>query len=297
VLDQNGLHWLQSEAYDDDTQSGASGFLPLDDQMGAGHLNASRALQQFRNGEFDSDGADVPPIGWDYGHTTGVNNHTTYAFAQPLEAGNFISITLAWDRVVMFANDADMDGEYDMGDTFQESTATFPTPDSDEFINDLALWLLPKGSFSITQAIAASTSPEGTLEHIFFQIPTTAEYEFWALQGDGDIPGGQDYAVAWWYGLAPPLSVPGDYSGNGTVGPEDYDVWTSSFGDAVAAGTGADGNGNGIVDAADYVIWRKHASAGAGSLAAVPEPTSAVLLMVAGVMTRIRCGTRTGRAL
>jgi hypothetical protein len=61
VIDQQGNNWLASEAYDDEFEVG--GFYPLDDQMGTGHLNATRAVQQFLPGEFDSDGADVPVIG------------------------------------------------------------------------------------------------------------------------------------------------------------------------------------------------------------------------------------------
>ena len=52
------------------------------------------------------------------------------------------------------------------------------------------------------------------------------------------------------------VALPGDYNGNGSVEPTDYTVWKSSFGDTVAAGSGADGNGNGVVDTADYAVWR-----------------------------------------
>src|SRR6185295_2150621 len=48
----------------------------------------------------------------------------------------------------------------------------------------------------------------------------------------------------------------GDYSGNGSVGPEDFTVWKAAFNTSVSPGTGADGNSNGVVDAADYTIWR-----------------------------------------
>jgi subtilisin family serine protease len=70
VIDQNGDDWLTSEAYGDGLQEGG-GPTPLDDQMGAGHLNARRASQQFAPGEYLSDSAEVPAIGWDYGNTTG----------------------------------------------------------------------------------------------------------------------------------------------------------------------------------------------------------------------------------
>ncbi|MEX0611713.1 MAG: hypothetical protein WD738_10985 [Pirellulales bacterium] len=243
-------------------------------------MNATRAVQQFNPGEFEADSGDVPAIGWDYGHTSGEDDINRYPLAGSLTADHFISITLAWDRQVEFDVDMGTIGEYDIGDTFQESTAMFPTPDSDDLINNLDVFLLPKGSFTPSQAVAQSISAEGTLQHIFFQIPTTDEYEIWVRQFDADIAGGQDYALAWWYGIAPPLVVQGDYNGDGIVNAQDYDVWTANFGDAVTAGTGADGNGNGVIDAADYVVWRKNATAGSGSLASVPEPSAAGLVIV-----------------
>ncbi len=283
VLDQSGNDWLASEAYDDGLQGGG-GPTPLDDQMGAGHLNAKRALQQFLPGEYAPNSGDVPDIAWDYGHTTGATNINKYPLAGSLLANHFISITLAWDRKVTFQSDADMDGEYDIGDTFNPSTATFPTPDNDDLINNLDLFLLPKGSATPMQAVAQSNSAEGTLQHIFFQIETTDEYEIWVRQTDSDIQGqaGQDYALAWWYGVAPPLVVQGDYNGDSVVDAQDYTVWRSGFGDIVTPGTGADGNSNGIIDGADYVVWRNNLSAGIGVAASVPEP-SYWLLMISGV--------------
>ena len=62
-------------------------------------------------------------------------------------------------------------------------------------------------------------------------------------------------------------------------------VWRGRFGQSVA-GLAADGNFNGIVDAGDYTIWRDHATlpdAGASSDGAVPEPSSLILLAMAGV--------------
>lgn len=55
-----------------------------------------------------------------------------------------------------------------------------------------------------------------------------------------------------------PAARPGDYNLNGSVGAEDYDLWRSTFGNTILAGTGADGNANGTIDAADFVIWRKN---------------------------------------
>lgn len=287
VIDQNGNNWLQSEAYDDAFALG--GFVPLDDQMGTGHLNASRALRQFRNGEFDSDANDVPIVGWDYGATAGEDDNNKYVFAQKLIAGSFISITLAWDRRVLFDVDADMDGEFDIGDTFQESDVTFPNPPNDDQINDLDLYLLPKDATNINQAVASSNAIEGTLDHIFFQIPTTGEYEFWVMQFDADIAGGQDYAVAWWA-----VTLPGDYDGNGTVEISDYSKWKTDYGSTTMLA--ADGNGDGTVNAADYTVWRNNlgATLGSGTIVntSVPEPSAAVLLAVGLAIVAMRAGDR-----
>lgn len=158
--------WFDSLAYDDDATTG-SGFVPLDDEMGVGHLNAHRTLQQYAPGEYDAGGVAVPLIGWDYGHTTGAGNNQKYVFAQQLTAGSFISITLAWDRQVVFQNDTAPAGVFNTGDTFAPSMSPSNFPENDDQINDLDLYLLPQGAINTNAAIAISESTVGTVDHIF----------------------------------------------------------------------------------------------------------------------------------
>jgi hypothetical protein len=276
-------NWFDSEAWDDSTQ-GVGSIVPLDVEMGAGHLNARRARTQFAAGEYDADGTDVPLLGWDYGTTTGEADINRYRFGGELMGDSFIAITLAWDRVVEFAMDTDPTSQYNAGDTFAEYVDDGLNPPDDTVINDLDIYLLPKFAASISQAVASSDSAVGTVEHLFFQIPETGEYEFWVRQFDQEstLPIGQNYAVAWWAVASLPSRPPGDYNGDTIVNALDYEFWKASFGESAVAGTGADGNSNGVIDAADYIVWRKNLSAGSGSGAgsAVPEPTSAVLCVV-----------------
>ena len=207
----------------------------------------------------------MPVLGWDYGQTNGDDDINKYAISQPLKAGSYISLTLAWDREVVFQNDADMDGAYDDGDTFV----------SDCCLNDLDLYLMPAGSTSLAQRTTRSNSAVMSLEHIFFQIPMTQQYEIWVHQFGSPFGLAQDYALAWWAVPNMAGTEIGDYDNSGVVDIGDYQVWRANFGSTNAM---ADGNGNGVVDAADYVVWRKNLAAGSASLASVPEPSCMSLL-------------------
>lgn len=82
------------------------------------------------------------------------------------------------------------------------------------------------------------------------------------------------------------VAAPGDYNGDGSVDAADYSVWRDTFGSSTDLR--ADGNGDGVIDDADYGVWKTlfgtTYSSGVGSFAAVPEPASAVLLLV-GVLS------------
>jgi len=86
--------------------------------------------------------------------------------------------------------------------------------------------------------------------------------------------------------------VLGDFNRDGRVDTADYSVWRDQLGSNALA---ADASGNGSVDQADYNIWKANfglvATGGGGSVGlatAVPEPTSALLLLLAGVPALVK---------
>ena len=68
----------------------------------------------------------------------------------------------------------------------------------------------------------------------------------------------------------------GDFNYDGIVNAADYTVWRDTLGSTTDLR--ADGNGDGVIDAGDYTSWEAKFgttyASGAGSAAAVPEPTS-----------------------
>jgi hypothetical protein len=89
----------------------------------------------------------------------------------------------------------------------------------------------------------------------------------------------------------PAAGNPGDYNGNGTVDAADYVVWRDG------GPLMNEGASTGMVDVEDYNFWRARfgATSGSGSIAAVPEPGSALLLL-AGFGVLLTAAVRRKRA-
>jgi len=82
-----------------------------------------------------------------------------------------------------------------------------------------------------------------------------------------------------WDILPPP--IPGDGNGDGMVDAGDYTIWANNFAQTGVAVPG-DYNDDLLVDAGDYTTWANNFGAGSPSpLAAVPEPSSFALSLVA----------------
>ena len=278
VVDTNGNDWFSSAAATNE-------LIPLHDEFGAGHLNADRAVSQFLSGEQDPDSAPVPVRGWDFDVTAGINDLNRYPIEDELRAGSFISITLAWDRIVDFDVDGGTPGLYDLGDTFEAYT------DLDDVLNDLNLFLVPKDGESIDAPLgAASRSEVDSLEHLFFEIPTTGLYDILVEHLDSGIEtplGLQEYGLAWW-GVAGSLApIAGDFDGNGIVDAADLAQWEGDFGLNGESDAFEDGDSDG----ADFLVWQRNLGMGVPLAAAslsVPEPSSIALLLTVLVCTTLR---------
>jgi len=179
ILDQNHHSWLASEAFYNQK-------IPLDIQIGAGHLNAYRAYQQFSPGQWGPD-APAPPIGWDYNQVeANRSSFKDYVLEQPLASGSIVSITLAWNRLVEL-EDANKNGEYDIGETFQ-----------DRGLNNLELYLMPAEENDIRKSVWSSVSAVDSVEHIFYRIRTTGRYKIRVQYRQQVNEPEQPYALAWW---------------------------------------------------------------------------------------------------
>jgi hypothetical protein len=240
VLKRDGSTWFGSEADTDPTIS-------LDMEMGTGHLNASRALQQFQADEFDP--GSVPPIGWDYNIQDDPFILNNYSFT--LGAGDFVSATLVWDRIV-----------------FLDS----PFPDyapGNEFIDfgfaNLDLYLKSSGG----AVIKASTSTASNVEHIFAQVTSAGTYTLEVFNSEMNLV---PYAVAWWAGPDErPATTPGDFNSDGRVDGLDLLVWQRN----PSVGSLSD--------------WQNNYGTGALGAVSVPEPGRLVLLLIAAGFLASRC--------
>ncbi len=104
---------------------------------------------------------------------------------------------------------------------------------------------------------------------------------------DPDGPGGQaaDYRM---FLLQLPI-LKGDFDADGDVDGDDLVDWRSGYGLANGAGSAdGDADGDNDVDGADFLVWQRQLRSGTNSTrAAIPEPTTCLLFIVAA--TGIRC--------
>jgi Subtilase family len=177
IIDKQNQDWLSSDVYRDPK-------IPLHAQMGAGHLNASRALQQFGAG-MKQPNQPVPALGWDYNSVT-ANNSVDYQLAKSLKANSFVSLTLSWDRLVEL-EDKNNNQMYEEGENFR-----------DRGLNNLDLYLVQDTPNGLTSVACSSVSEVDSVEHIFCPVPNAGKYKIRVKYQRQVNEAKQPYALAWW---------------------------------------------------------------------------------------------------
>jgi subtilisin family serine protease len=181
ILDTQGNTWLDSEAYKNKE-------IPLSLRVGAGQLNAFRALQQLQARQ-QSPG-NVKALGWDFNFIN-QGQYREYTFTEPLLADSFVALTLTWDRLVVL-NDKNNNRKFDLGESFR-----------DRGVNNLDLYLMRSQDSDIANSVWSSVSKMDNTEHIFIKVPAPGKYKlrvvFNAPAANESL---QRYAIAWWTATA-----------------------------------------------------------------------------------------------
>ncbi len=177
ILAKNNRDWIESEAYSDRQ-------IPLDYQLGAGQLNATRAYQQFSPGQY-APTQGIPSIGWDY-HAVTTGADRDYVLDKPLAEGSWVALTLTWDRLVEL-QDINSNKEYDLGEEFR-----------DRGLNRLDLYLMRAEENNIERSVWSSTSSVDNVQHIFHYIRDPGKYKIRVRFRQAVNLPRQTYALAWW---------------------------------------------------------------------------------------------------
>jgi hypothetical protein len=178
VIDKLNQDWLASDAYKDPK-------IPLDAQMGTGHLNTFRAYQQFSALQWNP-AKPVAAIGWDYRTVSAEASFVDYTLAKPLKQGSFVAITLSWDRLVEL-NDKNKNGQFDAGEDFR-----------DRGLNNLDLTLVKADDKDGSDTVCSSISEVDSVEHIFCPVPMAGKYKIRVKYRQKVNEATQPYALAWW---------------------------------------------------------------------------------------------------
>ena len=177
VFTKDNRTWLDSDAYKDPK-------VPLDYQLGTGQLNAFRAYQQFSPGQWGPTAA-IPPMGWDYARVE-ASSFKDYVLEKPVKEKSFVSLTLAWDRLVEL-QDKNNNKVFDVGESFR-----------DRGLNNLALYLMPADENNTSKSVCSSVSEVDSVQHIFCPVSAAGRYKIRVQYRKQVNQPSQPYALAWW---------------------------------------------------------------------------------------------------
>jgi hypothetical protein len=164
-------------------------FRPLDDETGTGVLDVNRVLYQHRQGQQGAN-QKVRPVGWDIGFMSGGFPNLQYEIDTPLAAGDFITATLCWDRIVNETNGpGGRFGEIDANDTYAfASLADF----------DLRILLKNGAAFTVVAesiSVGGAGATASNLEHLHIPVPQAGTY---VIEVNNFSQSSGFYGLAWW---------------------------------------------------------------------------------------------------
>jgi uncharacterized repeat protein (TIGR01451 family) len=192
---------------------------PLDDEQGAGLLDAARAVTQMAGpnatGAWAPDWV-VPLIGWSFSWVGPGTATREYSVADPVPAQAFLTATLVWQRTV---------NEVDAG-FFAPLNPLPPAPPScppnsaggtadfgDNYVaqplDNLDLEVFGTTAAGGMQLIARSASTVDTVEHLHIPLPADASDFVVRVVHQPPLTMAINYALAWWIGVPPPPVVAG----------------------------------------------------------------------------------------
>ena len=262
---------------------------PLDDQWGAGELNIYNSYLATAAGRFAGSKTTPTPVathGWDFQTVLpGVFNELEYRFDIPTgKTADELSVVLTWNAEI--ATDTGGDPIFNSGNPI---------------VADLELELVDSSGVTVdtdqsglyTEGL--SNSDVDNVEHLYLTGLGPGTYTLKVRSND--LPG--QFGLAWRTETSFD-SPTADFNGDGSVNGADFFIWQRGFG-TLFTGTRASGdaNGDGHVDDDDLLAFNSTVSGVATvlaqSIAAVPEPTAALLTTLAFLLSLDSRCLRRGR--
>ena len=158
---------------------------PLDDEQGTGIVDAMRAIRQYQAGEHEP--GQVPTTGWsNNGFEQGSSDAKSYVFDRELTEGEFLTVTLAWNREIdeVDPNGATV-GEVNPADTYDVYG-----------LANMSLAVQLKNGAGAWNDYALSKSLLDNVEHLHIPIMADGEYRILVMP-DAAFGRSSAYALAW----------------------------------------------------------------------------------------------------
>ncbi|HZT80746.1 MAG TPA: hypothetical protein VFA26_11005 [Gemmataceae bacterium] len=163
----------------------------MDDEQGAGILDTERAIIQHQGGKQLP--GNVTPIGWDLNSASPAGGEKRYNINAQINAGQFLTVTLCWDRIL---DEADGNWTVNTGDTYNDHPAG---------MNDLGT--LPafdlyvyKGNTLVAQSLSLGGPGGENVNHLHFPVSAAGnDYNIRVVvSGDPAVTKQYQYGLAWW---------------------------------------------------------------------------------------------------